>query len=154
MKHYIPFLFAVICICYSCKKDKDDASRTELITSAAWKYDKAMVDSDSDGDGDIDVPAGTVDECEADNTLTFKTDGTGVINEGATKCDSGDPQTVNFTWTFTNNETTINIPVGVFPGFSGDVKILSLTSTKLQLQKVVTVPGIPLPVNLIVDLKH
>lgn len=156
MKKYLCIpVMAVICVGTACKKNKDDdKSRMELVTSAAWKYDKAMIDGNGDNKGDTDVPASALESCDTDNTITFKNDGTGVIDEGATKCSASDPQTVNFSWAFSNEEKAINIPSGLFPGFSGDVNILVLSSTKLQVQKVVTLPGIPLPVNAIVDFKH
>ena len=155
MKQYTPLLLAVICIFPACKKDDSSSgSKTELIASAAWKYDKAMADMNKDGTFETPIPSGYLESCEIDNLITFKKDGTGIIDEGPTKCDAGDPQTTAFTWTFTNNETTINFPSAVFTGLTGDVKLVTLTSAKLQLQKNDVDVGFSSTVNILVDLKH
>lgn len=138
----------------SCSKDDDSGpSKTSLITSAAWKYENAGLDVNKDGFIDTAVPAGFLVDCDKDNTITFKSDGTGTLDEGATKCDPGNPQTSAFTWSFKNNETMLNFPTAIFTGISGDISILKLTSTELDLSKEVNIGG-PTTVNVIVELKH
>jgi hypothetical protein len=141
----------------ACQKDDDDEdSKTnmEKITLSAWKYDKASVDTDKNGTADSDLPPGFVEACDTDNTLTFDDDGTGIIDEGATKCNTSDPQSTSFTWSFTAGETKINFPTAVFYGIDGDVTIKTLTETKLELMKEVTIPSLPSSVNIILSLKH
>jgi hypothetical protein len=141
----------------ACSKDDSGSSpktNTEKISASAWKYDKAGIDLDNNGTGETPLPAGTLETCETDNLIIFKSDGNGTLDEGATKCDAGDPQTTSFTWTFTNGETVVNFPIAILAGVDGDVKILSLTETKLELSKQVTVPGVPIPVTIVVTLKH
>lgn len=142
-----------------CSKDNDDdngpSERMQLITSASWKYDNAQIDYDKDGTGDSDLPAGILEDCDKDNIITLRTDSTGTIDEGTTKCDVGDPQTVDITWEFKENETVINIPQNIFGDLSGDAKIKTLTSTKLTLIKEVHVDQpVSADVNVILDLKH
>lgn len=143
----------------SCKKDSDDnggpSEKMKLITSAAWKYDIAKIDITGDEVGDQDLPPGLLEDCDKDNTLTFNTDSTGVVNNGATKCDAADPQSVDFTWEFKDNETVISIPENVFGDLSGDAKIKTLTASKLTLVKEVQITTpITATVNVVIDLKH
>ena len=45
--------------------------------------------------------------CYKDNIVTFMLRGTGTADEGATKCNPGDPQTAAFTWSFQTSETVL-----------------------------------------------
>ena len=45
------------------------------------------------------------------------------------------------------------ILMAVFLGISGDVKILKLTSTELDLSKEINT-GAPVPINIVIELKH
>jgi len=138
----------------SCSKDEDSGpSNTELIASAAWKYNNSGADVNNDGFIDAAVPPGYILDCDKDNTLTFKNDGTGTLDEGANKCDPSSPQTSVFTWTFSNAETFINISIPVMTGFNGSLEILKLTSTELNLSKQVSIGGTA-PIFVVVELKH
>ena len=141
-----------------CSKDKgnDGASeRMTLITSAAWKYDNAQIDYDKNGTPDMGLPPGLLEDCDKDNIITFNNDGTGTIDEGSTKCDMGNPQSVGITWEFKDDAKVINIPENIFGNFSGDAQIKTLTATKLTLVKSIHVDDpIPADVNVILDLKH
>jgi len=81
----------------NCKKSSSDKTKTktELITQTSWKFDNAKVSG-------VDVSS-FLQTCETDNILSFSSNGTGVVDEGATKCNSGDPQTNPFNWSFTTN---------------------------------------------------
>ncbi len=155
MKYLVGILIiSSLCFQSSCSKDEDTGpSNTELIVSATWKYNNGGVDVNNDGLIDAPVPPGYVLDCDKDNTLTFKDDGTGTLDEGATKCDPSNPQTSAFTWSFKNGETYINFSIAIMTGFSGDLKILKLTSTELNLSKEVNV-GTPNPIYIVVQLKH
>ena len=154
------FLLMNIVLFTSCEKSNDDddnnqqKTKTELISASAWKYDNAKIDVDNNGTGDMDLPAGVIQPCQTDNTLTFAANGSGTIDEGLSKCNTGDPQTNLFTWSFTSNETVLNFSAAFFAGIGGgDFKILALTETELKLSKVVTA-GLPTPVTVIVSFKH
>ena len=139
--------------------DKDKAkTNTDKLTLSAWKYDKAMLDVNKDGTGDLPVPDSEIEACERDNLIIFKADNTGTIDEGASKCDQSDPQSVGFTWAFKNNETVLNFPTAIVSNVDGDVSIVTLTETSLVLKR--EVDGIP-PIfspsgtaNIILTLKH
>lgn len=57
---------------------------------------------------------------------TFKTNGTAEGDEGATKCDVLDDQTFTLPWSFTSNETKINID-------GDEYNLLELTATTLKI---------------------
>ena len=143
-------------IAASCQKDADGGStkktKTELLAQGAWKYDRAGLDLDNNGTIDSPLPGGVLQNCDIDGTITFNSNGTGVGDEGPTKCDASDPQTVNFAWSLKNNETVINFSDVLFGGLTGDVKLISVNETKLVLEKDVTNGSIT--VNVVVELKH
>ena len=147
-------------LCFgACGKDNDDDDKektnTEKITLSAWKYDKAEADTDKNGAADTPIPPGFIEACETNNTITFKTDNTGIIDEGATKCDPSDPQTATFTWAFKTNETIISCPTAIVTGVDGDVVVKSITETALVLQKEISAaPFFPGTINIILTLKH
>ena len=154
MQKHIFFLIMGLGLLFTdCKKSSSSQSGMQLITSAPWKYDTGGLDIDKNGSVDTPFPPGFIKACETDNVITFKSNGTGIVDEGATKCNSTDPQTSSFTWSFKNNETVINFPDTLFGTIGGDVKINTLTSTKLELQKEVNVTSSQ-TANVIIDLKH
>ena len=142
----------------ACQKSGDSGSdtpaktKTQLLTKSAWRFDHAGLDLDNNGTIDSPIPAGILQTCDTDGTITFNANGTGVGDEGPTKCDASDPQTANFTWSLKSSETVISISNVLFGGLSGDIKLLSVSETELSMEKAVTSSG--LTVNAIVVLKH
>jgi len=117
------------------KNDNPPPSNTDHITRSPWKFDKAM-----SGGADI---SGFVNACYKDNIITFLANGNGTLDEGTTKCNSSDPQSVNFTWNFTNNGTTLNVTGGIFVGQSGAFTVITLNETQMVLQGTVSTPSGP-----------
>lgn len=139
--------------CSDKETDPPPPSNTQHITASPWKYESGGVDQDRNGTVDITFEStGLVQACVLDNSGTFNANGTGVNDEGATKCNGNLPQTTPFTWSFANNETSLNVGgSGVF-GIGGQFKITTLTSTKMTLSKDTTIMATT--VGLIVNLKH
>lgn len=154
MKHLLT-LFVLVLAFSACKKDDPVVkTKTELITTGSWYFEEGGVDNDGNGTIDIQMGAGFIEACILDNYSTFSAGGTGVANEGPTKCDPAAPQTTPFTWVFTNNETEISfIGMNMF-GLGSDFEVKALTETRLTLAKDTTLPGIPLPRTLIAHFKH
>ena len=134
----------------SCKKS-GSKSKTELLAQTPWKYDNAALDADRNGTPDGPLPPGFLQTCDMDNTITFNTNGTGVVDEGATKCNASSPQTAPFTWGLKNNEEIITFTNVAFGGLNGDVRLKTINDNQLELHKDVNVGMI---VNVIVYLKH
>ena len=138
--YFLPILF----LATSCDKDDDDdqttgKTKTELITSASWKFESVGRDTDKDGDIDEDASA-LLEPCRKDNTFKLEASGSGTASEGATKCTSTAPDTVPFTWAFASNETVVNITGNAVLGFGGQYKIITLNDTRLSLSKDTTLP--------------
>lgn len=151
----------LICFCVSCSKDDGPkkSSASENITSGSWKYDSGGIDIDKNGSIDLALTTiSSIGPCRLDNTATFRNDGTGTTDEGATKCNAADPQTESFTWNFQNNESLLNVGGNGLIGTGGQFRIIALTSTAFSLAKdtsAVLVPGLPASaVSIIVNLKH
>ena len=146
---------AMAVLFYSCKKEKSTGSdKPQLITASTWVFSTAQIDQNNDGVGDVAVPPSVLTPCYTDNTLTFSANGSGVLDEGAAKCNSTDPQTVSFTWSFTNAEQGINFSTAIFPGATGDFKIVKLDASTLILSKLVTLTGFPSQVTVIITFIH
>ena len=118
----------------ACDEDPPDPpakTKTELISASSWKFDNAKV-------GGNDVSA-FLKVCEKDNILVFNANGSGTIDEGATKCNAGDPQSRPFTWAFLTNETLIQINTALFAGGTGNITLITLTETQLVGSQDITV---------------
>lgn len=158
MKNIFPFtiyIFIMAILFTSCSKDKASASNNpQFISASSWYYSNAQIDQNNDGVGDVAVPPSIVLPCYTDNFLTFNVNGTGVLDEGATKCNASDPQTVSFSWNFTNSEKNINFSTAIFPGATGEFKIIKLDNTSLVLSKQVMMTGFSSLVTVIITFIH
>jgi uncharacterized lipoprotein YajG len=142
-------IIPILLLCFflpACQKSSSTSSktRTELLTQSSWKFDNAKV-------AGADVSA-FLQPCQKDNIIVFTSAGTGTLDEGATKCNSGDPQTSSFTWNFASNETVLHVSTVLFAGGSSDFSIVTLSDTQLVLSQNITVSGITQ--NAVVTFKH
>ena len=151
MKHTFLFLAGSL-VFAACSKNEKNATKTELITASPWKYDNAGMDANKDGSIDFSITS-QLQACMTDNTLKLNTDGTGMVDEGPTKCDPSAPQSLAVTWSFTSDEANLNLGGGGLFGLSGQFKILTLNATTLKLSKDTTVAPFG-AVALVVQLKH
>lgn len=142
----------------SCQKESEKPSASEQmnnITASAWVHESSGVDVDRNGTIDLPLTSAGVQTCNLDNALTFNKDGSAIADEGATKCNTADPQTSNFNWNFTDNEASLEIKNNVFAALNGKLKIKTLSSTNLTLIKDTTITSpSTLSVTVVVNLKH
>ncbi len=98
----------------ACNKDK---SKTDLLTSAPWKY----VNPD--------------EPCNADDIITFKDDNSFSQTAGSKKCDF-DLGDLSGSWKFLSDETELEITLTVplFGTVIDTAKIVALTETLLELE--------------------
>lgn len=153
MKHFL--LFATLLVSFvSCKKENNTAAatRTQLLTSSPWVYESGGVDTDGNGTIDLNLSMIGIPPCVTDNKGIFNTNGTGVNDEGPTKCDPTAPQTTPFNWAFTNNESNLTISGNAFLGLSGSFRVRTLTSTQLTISRDTSVMGLSMAILL--NLKH
>jgi len=132
---YSALLFSMIALLAftGCQKDDPPAppTKTELI-SRNWKITAAS--GTFPPLPAVDLLAQTP-ACKRDNIVQIKSDGTYVEDEGASKCNSTDPQTASTgNWSFTTNETKLNILGQTFD-------IITLTATTLVLKQDVAAAG-------------
>lgn len=145
----LSFIALALIFISGCGKDKDDPApaktKTELITTGSWKFQSAS----SSLAGDISSYPQLA--CYTDNTMTFATNLSGTIAEGANVCTSPAPAT--FTWSFQTSETILHLSFTLFAGGSPDFTIVSINETNLVLSQSVTFPGFPAQV-ITVTFKH
>ena len=95
-----------------CKKDSDEAvspatpTKTQMLTDKAWKLTACTITPAVQG---ITNLYSVMASCELDNTLKFNSDASKslVQDEGATKCNSMDPQQVAGSWQLNSAETEV-----------------------------------------------
>lgn len=153
MKYFI-LCIAVCTILPCCKKDPVAAvSKKDLISKGVWVYESGGIDQGKNGTIDISFETlGFPPACVLDNRGTFNANGTGVNDEGTTKCQASDPASTSFGWALANNDTELTITGNGLGGLSGNFKINELTETRFSIAKDTTIFGTA--AALILNLKH
>jgi hypothetical protein len=140
-------LLALVSLLGACKKNDDNNNNpgngsTSDLTTGSWK----MTASSSDIEYPAPIGTQTIDlysflqSCETDNTFKFNTDQSITVDEGASKCDAGDPQsTTGGTWTLTNNNTQFT---QVAQGTTITATVLTLNSSTFKIRYVTTAGSI------------
>jgi len=133
--------FTLLMLGMSCSKNDKNTplpvTRAQLL-ARSWKQTDLLAA----------IPGGTptsvfnsvLAACQRDNIWTFKSDGTYVVTEGASKCNAGDPDTATSgTWQLIENDTKIIID---------DIKevpqtltITELTSSSLKITGTQIIQG-------------
>lgn len=120
----ILILFAMVAI-QACKKSSSSSkSKTELLTQTSWKFSAATVNGND--------ASNYIDACQKDNIYTFVSNGSGNVDEGPTKCNSGDPQTIPFTWNLATNETVLHLSTTFFSGLATILRLRRLQKLSLS----------------------
>jgi hypothetical protein len=102
----ISFLSFILFI--SCSKEDNTLERnTVLLIQNSWKFERYGLDENNNGTIE-DTENGMLD-CEADDIFTFNANGTGVFAGGTVPCSVGEPATINFSWSFSNNGTELAV---------------------------------------------
>ena len=112
-------IFISLIFAFSCKKNETTVTpktKTEYLagtTSKSWKNTKAQATTQG---LTIDLVA-TQPTCVVDNVLTFSSNKTYEIREGATKCNAADPDLVlKANWSFSADETKFTVDKIIFQG--------------------------------------
>jgi len=137
-------LLFVVLISGNCNKDETPATKTEMITSSNWRFEKATASG-------FDVSS-QVDACIKDNVITFSANGTGTIVEGPIICVP--PTASAFTWSFQSNETVLSLSTPLITGGSGNFTIVTLNQVNLAISQDMIIPPSPTPVTVVITLKH
>ena len=142
MKKLFLFLSAVV-VLGACKKEDTPAVTVDLLTAKPWQVSTVAL---SDSGNPIPISQ-FITACQLDNTYKFNTDNTLLVDEGATKCNSSDPQNPTGTWAFANSDKTkVSI---VMPGsvFNGDFTIKAISASSMQLTTTQQLNNIPLTIE-------
>ncbi len=145
-------IMALAMITFSACDKEDEPTKSEDATRSSWRYDNAGLDGDKNGTIDQSITA-QLQPCMKDNILTLSANGTGVVDEGATKCDANAAQTTAVTWNFTDNETSMYLSGTGITGISGKFKIITLNRDNLVLSKDTTMQTFG-STTVVVSLKH
>jgi len=109
----------------SCSKENSSVSyKTTLLTEKTWKFE--IYGLDENNNGVIEETENDMQSCESDDVFTFNVNGSGFLAGGTTACSVGEPATVNFNWSFFNNETELAI-------FAAPEKISIINDTILEV---------------------
>lgn len=126
-----------------CSRHGASAHDMELLTGTPWRYEKAGFDSDEDGVFDALDP--TIAGGDTDNTIIFRTDGTGSLVEARIKDKSSEAKSLPFMWSFHNNDSTIYFQDQYY-------KVQALTNKRLELYADQKLGGIR--TRYIIILRH
>ncbi len=119
----------------SCKKDSTNSENTfDLLTSGPWKTIEQSWNPSNTGWSDFYAGIPT---CLKDNTITYRSDLSSLTDEGPTKCNSSDPQTITGTWSLYANNTKYSVTVN---GNTTEYEILELTTQTLKVYFKTTNP--------------
>lgn len=120
-------VLASLCLVLSCsKKDDPVASSDVLINSKGWKITSQTVSPQIQGTSDY---FSLTPDCVKDDILKFQSNGTYTEDEGATKCDASDPQTVDQgTWALSSDKKSLTITTDNQPEV---ITLTTLTATKI-----------------------
>lgn len=139
MKKYLFFLpatFVALAFLFSaCDKDDNPAnpkSKEELIAQGTWKFKSASTSSG---------PYSSFATCQTDNVLDFNINGTAIVDEGLTKCNAADPQSVPYTWSLINNKTEVQLSAPLFTDSGTMLTLVSVTETQLVVTVGVSTAG-------------
>jgi hypothetical protein len=122
----------------ACSNDDELTTKTDLLTSSSWKVTALTVDPafptfDNEGNvtGSTNDLFAMMDDCSKDDTYSFNTDKTLILDEGASKCYNAAPQKTTGSWSFNSDETTLTITVD---GDPQTMTIVELTDKAIKLK--------------------
>ncbi|HMO40899.1 MAG TPA: lipocalin family protein [Saprospiraceae bacterium] len=115
MKHFTLVLLVLTVALASCKKDKNDPDRVDLLVEKQWRTTALTIDPAIDwfGNGTLVTNIyAQLDQCDRDDITIFRKNNTVEFDEGPTKCNPNDPQTVTGTWAFNPDKTILSVTLG------------------------------------------
>jgi hypothetical protein len=133
----LSFLLLAAIALGGCKKDDNSPSspsKADLLTAKNWRISAQKSIST------VGTQTFTTDEyaaspaCERDNFAKFNTNKSVVFDEGASKCDTSDPQTESGTWDFNSDQTKLNLNDPSLGGVIIPFDIVELSATTLHIR--------------------
>jgi len=115
-------IFSVI-ILSACIKENIDR-KTTLLVERSWRFERYGLDENNNGV--IEDAENYMMPCEQDDVFTFMINGAGFFEGYELPCTEGEPAVINFTWSFSNNQTELAI-------FAAPEKINKLDDNTLEV---------------------
>lgn len=124
-------MLVMISFCFWRCHDQSELTKTELLTSKDWLFVSEKV-SPGKNIGGVTLTDLTDQHpaCAKDNIVRYLNGNALNLDEGATKCNASDPQTLEGTWVFNADETNITLTITSY-GVSYTEKVLELTENSL-----------------------
>ncbi|MBF9141927.1 lipocalin family protein [Hymenobacter properus] len=133
-------LSAATLLATACKKDSENTpapqpkTTEQLLSANVWRMTAITANpglQTSTGAIVTDIYP-FVPNCTKDDTQQFVASGQFKMDEGASKCDTNDPQTTTGTWTSakSGNDTNVNVTVS---GGTLHLKVLEVSDTQLKV---------------------
>lgn len=142
-------LLALYSILASCEREMPTETTT-LADTLKDKYWLVIADSTVSSTGSVENNYNLLPDCEKDDLVQFKSNKTIVMDEGATKCNASDPQTMTIgAWALNESSKVLS-----FTSVEKiDFKIHTLNATNLVLIAVKTVDGVTLTETITFKVK-
>lgn len=133
---YFLFLAPVTFLLTSCGDDDPVLTNSDLILGT-WSLTAATIDPPPFTTGP-DLFA-TYDACDKDDLLTFESGDAVKLDEGATKCNDSDPQTITGTYAFNPDETILT---HTLDGTTVSLDVTTLDANTMVLVEKITAAGV------------
>lgn len=131
----------------SCKKDDEDPkpkTKAEMLTAKNWRISAASFTvGATTQDAFASLPA-----CSKDDFTKFNADKTLLSDEGTTRCNSSDPQTVSGAWDLTSNDSKLLLQETPNSSSAELYDILELSDSTLKIKQTETINGTTYIVNI------
>jgi len=135
---FILLLFFTSCL-------KEDVSRnTVFLIQHSWRFD--VYGLDENNNGVIEASENSMLPCEDDDRFTFMVSGSGFFERHKLSCSLIEPDVINFTWSFSNNETELAV-------FAAPEKISRLDDNILEVYYM-DINSLGQPVKFIRRFRH
>jgi hypothetical protein len=137
LKIYSALFLLLSIFLINCSKDDDDDNGQQTKADqlvGTWQMTAYTVSPvyDYNGTGPITDIYDTWDLCIKDDLYVFESNNEGEFDDGATKCDPGDPQTEMLFWFLEDNGKTLAVSSSYL---DGRFSILQLDAATLKLQE-------------------
>ncbi|RAK63994.1 lipocalin family protein [Hymenobacter edaphi] len=133
---------AVACVFTACKKDEEKPKSTsELLMAKSWKI---TAYTEQVGSAAATDEYASADACLKDNIYKFEASNKFTTDEGTTKCDPTDPQSVSGNWALTNSDKTLTavaVDQATFTSFELTGSIDEISASKFVLSESETAGG-------------
>ena len=149
MKNFATYLLAaaVGLTTLGCSKKEEAPSKTELLTNKNWIETAATVSPGipvvtATGTTTVTDLHAQQKPCDLDDFIRFETPNVYKSDEGASKCNTADPQTTTGTWVYNGDQTIITITSAGGTPSSANVTELTDSSLKVSVSRTDATSGI------------